>query len=229
MKKIILITTLILFSQTVFSMGTKEGKVYEVEIVYDEVSDKTPIPDFMNIDLYNYNYIKQEYNPDGYDSHMFTIKQDYSRISTNDGLHNQLTNIKPSISTVDGIISLVGQPDMVLIASEGSYNLLNLYYDEVQLYFGIEKLLQEIRFSQETKYSYNGEITVGTTLDKVIELFPPIEVSNGEIIDWNKKSTLFTNIKGEPETSYIDYSSKGFRIFFHQNSVAALYLFKPRL
>lgn len=211
-KKIIYV----LIAMSVFSCGLKEDEVYEYSgsrSPYTEI----PTPEFVTEDLYSYSY--------GDFGHTYNIVENpEGKVGSSKDLIANIDSLKPLSTKLDSIIDLLGFPTSVVIAQVEDVYFLNVFYDEVQLYFSYENdILVEIRFHEETEYKYKNEITYGTTLEKLLEVLPAVEVDDSGVIDWDKSDVLYTNL--EDGVKYISYSQERVRVFIKDDKVSGLYLF----
>lgn len=215
----------------VSSSGIKEDKIYELDdntIPYDLDLD---LPDFISDEFYKYTLYEYQNEK----NHMFYIKDDSEVKETQNNVHIGILDIKCGFDTYQSLIKEYGLPTKVLLAmprdtvfSEDVKNkyFLNIYYGDVQLFFGVDNnILREIRFHERTSFSYEDNITVGSTLDEVLSLYPAKNIIEDQEIKFNQSYTLFKNIKKQDGYHYINYPDKKLRLFFSDNKISALYIY----
>lgn len=207
---------------SVSSTGIKEDKVYELDentIPYELDLD---LPDFITDEFYKYTL--HDYGEEK--RHMFYIKDDSEIKKQQSNFNNDIKNIKCRVDTYETLIEQYGLPNKVLIAEAGDVYYLNIYYGDVQLFFGVDSnVLREIRFHEKTTFVFEDSITVGSTLDEVLTLYPAKNIVENHAVNFRKDNTLYKNINNQPGYHYINYPERKLRLFFSDNKISALYIY----
>lgn len=222
-----LIIILIITASALYPSGVQENKVYIEEKEEDRLSGNIPLPDFLRNNQYDYG------KETGGDSawHTFTIGKDNEyKVARKQEIYENLENIIPEETSYVDVVNRYGLPPQVIIAesgigSEKQYYHLNFVYDELSLYFGTGyEELREIRIEDSSDYTYKG-ISFNHKLDDLLELYPPVEIVDGEEIDWDSSAVLYKNAGGRKGFYYIDYKELNIRLFLYDEKISAFYIY----
>lgn len=216
--------TILLFGSllSAYCTGVQEDKVYVLEEESEQFNSTLNLPFFLTEELYLYS--KKEYETSIW--HTYRIKDSVPNKGRGKTVIKDIVSIKPSVTTYKDLVESYDLPGTVIIAEQGNNFHLNITYGEVSFYFGVDSdVIREIRFENKTIFKYDRKITVGTSLDSVLKYYPASKTIEGVGINWDENNVIFKNINGTIGYHYIDYKSKGIRLFFANNKVSALYIY----
>jgi serine protease AprX len=219
-------------SHLAFATGTREGKVYTVSAPVDPnipdadarlMRDAGILPS--SYTLYTTSgewgaqreYRSKTAKPEELDALNRRVA------SAIDRLHGTMPDLKD-------VIKELGSPTKVLIHEDQQRTFINAHYDSVDFFYDARtSAFREIRIeSQDSPFLFRHGIRVGSTLKKVIaSLGEPARIVHAREIDFGSDATLSIVEHGSWTQQYIMYVDVGVRIFFKDESVTAMYLFKP--
>ena len=216
MRKSVIILSLFVI---VLSGCINEGKVYQVEAAGSEFPKDISIdlPEYITAEKYLYDFRKE------WNWHQFDLKLNINEHEKEALVNLNLNHLRDEKPAQDEVIKLLGDPSRIIIDQEGGVAYTNLYYGIFQLFFGFGDKLVEIRL-HKPGFKYN-DLSVGSTLSEVLELYPVNETITGEPIGWRKGNILYKDIEGQKSYHYVDYPEEGLRFFFGDDKVTALYLY----
>ncbi|MEN6385625.1 MAG: M56 family metallopeptidase [Phycisphaerales bacterium] len=151
-------------------------------------------------------------------------------------MNQKLSKLDIDTATREDVIKVFGEPEKYMWGNEkvGTFQYYQkdnlpdkyvMFYPNDFRIFIANNQIVEFRFEGQSDYVFDGELVVGSSLEKVIKVLgEPNEILDGEKIEF-KDNVLYKNIQDKPKgIGYYAVPQKHVRIWLNNDEVRAIYV-----